>query len=221
MQERSTAALAPLTRAERRRLATRTSLLDAARALFAERGLHETSIAAIAERADVGLGTFYLHFADKDDLLAAILADDEERIARRIAQETSTITSPLARHRAGTRIYLEYAFERRYLFPILFDTIPAAHPVLRAVRQRWVEGVAQLLREAMAAGEITPGEPLLLARLLVAMVGQAALWWRDHEAPPPAEVARIVSDLIEHGLQVAPRRQEANQQEREERGGEA
>src|SRR5579875_418592 len=201
MQKRGTVAVSPLTRAERRRLATRARLLEAARALFAERGLHETSVAAIAERADIGLGTFYLHFADKDDLLAAILADDEARLARRIAQETSAIASPLARHRAGTRIYLEYAFERRYLFPILFDTIPASHPVLRAVRERWVEGVAQLLHEAMAAGEIPPGEPLLLARLLVSLVGQAALWWRDHEAPPPAEVARIVSDLIEHGVQ--------------------
>jgi AcrR family transcriptional regulator len=47
------------TRRERRASATRQRLLDAARAVFAEKGLDLTSIGDITERADVGKGTFY------------------------------------------------------------------------------------------------------------------------------------------------------------------
>ncbi|MGZ5311085.1 MAG: helix-turn-helix domain-containing protein, partial [Solirubrobacterales bacterium] len=53
-------------RQQRRRERTRGRLLEAARDLFAEQGVEATTIAAIAERADVGFGSFYNHFESKD-----------------------------------------------------------------------------------------------------------------------------------------------------------
>jgi AcrR family transcriptional regulator len=55
----------PVLRAARRRSASRQRLLAAARRLFTERGYHATRPQDIARAADVGHGTFYLHFADK------------------------------------------------------------------------------------------------------------------------------------------------------------
>lgn len=46
----------------RRTKATRQKLLEAARTIFAEKGMDLTRIDEIAERADVGKGTFYYHF---------------------------------------------------------------------------------------------------------------------------------------------------------------
>jgi AcrR family transcriptional regulator len=63
----------PAGRVERRRARTRTRLLAAARALFAAQGLEPTTIAEIAERADIAVGSFYNHFATKEDLLAVLL----------------------------------------------------------------------------------------------------------------------------------------------------
>lgn len=62
-------------RGARRKARTRQKLLDAARTLFCERTLEETSIVDITEAADVGLGTFYNHFESKAELLRA-LADE-------------------------------------------------------------------------------------------------------------------------------------------------
>ncbi|MFB4262411.1 TetR/AcrR family transcriptional regulator [Nonomuraea sp. GTA35] len=50
----------------------RRLLLDAAAAMFAERGV-EVSIGEIAQRAGVGKGTVFRHFSSKDELLAAIM----------------------------------------------------------------------------------------------------------------------------------------------------
>ena len=60
---------AELDRRERRKLRTRQAIQNAAFELFAERGYHETTIAAIADRADVAPRTVTVHFPTKEELL--------------------------------------------------------------------------------------------------------------------------------------------------------
>lgn len=195
-----TAETASGTRFARRRRETRARLLAAARELFAERGLHDTAISDIATRADVGLGTVYLHFQNKEELLAAIVDDDITELLGRIHEATAGLAGALARHRAGLRIYLQEAFARRATSRILFEQVPQAHVALRGARERWVAVVEALVREGVAAGEIQTDNPELLAQILVAIAGQAALWWSAHDAPGPAAVADTISAFIEHGL---------------------
>jgi AcrR family transcriptional regulator len=47
----------------------RQAVLDAALALFAERGFHGTAVPLIAERAKVGAGTIYRYFQSKEELV--------------------------------------------------------------------------------------------------------------------------------------------------------
>lgn len=50
----------------------RDRILDAALALFAERGFHGTPVPLVAERAQVGAGTIYRYFASKEALVNAL-----------------------------------------------------------------------------------------------------------------------------------------------------
>lgn len=52
-------------------------LQDAAEAAFTKRGYHATRIDDIVAEADTSHGTFYLYFANKDDVLRALVADIE------------------------------------------------------------------------------------------------------------------------------------------------
>lgn len=61
------------TRHSRRANATRAKLLNAAQAVFSEKGLDLTSIDDITNRADVGKGTFYYHFRDRDDIVQTLI----------------------------------------------------------------------------------------------------------------------------------------------------
>jgi AcrR family transcriptional regulator len=54
---------------------TKERILGAARELFAERGYLETTMAAIAERAEVARATVYNNFDDKVDILAEIIRE--------------------------------------------------------------------------------------------------------------------------------------------------
>lgn len=51
----------------------RISLLSAAEAVFAERGVADAKVEEIARRANVSKGAFYLHFASKEDALRAVV----------------------------------------------------------------------------------------------------------------------------------------------------
>ncbi len=58
----------------------RRVLLDAAAAVFAEHGT-EVSISEIAQRAGIGKGTVFRHFASKENLVAAILGDQLDHLS--------------------------------------------------------------------------------------------------------------------------------------------
>jgi AcrR family transcriptional regulator len=62
-------------RRARRRATTRQSLIDAARRLFAARGVENTRINEITDEADVGFGSFYNHFDSKDAIIGAVLSE--------------------------------------------------------------------------------------------------------------------------------------------------
>lgn len=62
----------PASRAETMAL-TREALLDAATELFAREGLDAPSLDAICQRAGFTRGAFYVHFADRDELLDAVM----------------------------------------------------------------------------------------------------------------------------------------------------
>lgn len=57
---------------QRAREAAATALLEAAEEVASQRGLEATSIAAIAERAGVAVGTLYNYFPDRDAMIAAL-----------------------------------------------------------------------------------------------------------------------------------------------------
>ncbi|HMD56953.1 MAG TPA: TetR/AcrR family transcriptional regulator [Solirubrobacteraceae bacterium] len=63
------------TRVERRKARTRARLLAAARHLFATGGVEQTTIAEIAGRADIAIGSFYNYFGTKEELLDALIEE--------------------------------------------------------------------------------------------------------------------------------------------------
>lgn len=82
-------------RTARRRARNRQALVDAARLLFGRHGFEATTIAAIAAEADLGFGTFYRYFADKEAALEAVL-DEARREIDGVFDAASAIPSPAA-----------------------------------------------------------------------------------------------------------------------------
>ncbi|MHA7777785.1 TetR/AcrR family transcriptional regulator [Roseibium sp. M-1] len=92
------------TQAERR-AETRKALLEAARALIVEKGYAETGTPEIVKEADVTRGALYHHFADKADLMRALVLQESAAIADEINMHTDTSQTPLDAFMAGATAY--------------------------------------------------------------------------------------------------------------------
>jgi len=62
-------------RHERRRRQTRKQLIEAAVQLVLEKGYEAVTIQDITDRADLGRGTFYIHFKDKEEAVWSAIED--------------------------------------------------------------------------------------------------------------------------------------------------
>lgn len=69
--------------------ALRGKLIDAARAIFAEKGFAKASISDIAGRAGVAHGTIYLYFKSKDAIAAAISNELSQEVLQLVMQMLS------------------------------------------------------------------------------------------------------------------------------------
>lgn len=82
-------------------LANRERLLDAASDVFAEHGIH-VPIHAVAQRAGVGVGTLYRHFADRDAVIIGLV----ERLRARL-DEISAVATAASTGWEGITVYID------------------------------------------------------------------------------------------------------------------
>ncbi|WP_328844367.1 TetR/AcrR family transcriptional regulator [Streptomyces sp. NBC_00258] len=109
----------PGNRFERRRAETRQALVRAARQILAENGDTGVSIQAIAERADVGFGSFYNHFASKAELFDAAVVDALEEFGQTFDERLSGIDDPAELVAAGFRLSARMADSHPELMQVL------------------------------------------------------------------------------------------------------
>jgi AcrR family transcriptional regulator len=81
-------------RLDRRKARTRQALIDAAAKLIAEGRGERASIQEITEAADVGFGSFYNHFASKEQLFQAASGEVLERWGQMIDRACEGIGDP-------------------------------------------------------------------------------------------------------------------------------
>src|SRR5271156_6220844 len=96
-------------RGDRRKAESRQRLLDAARGLFIERGYHATRPQDIARAADVGHGTFYLHFADKRECFLAFTEAATAELGGFVRERMKDAVGLAAQIRALINGVLDYA----------------------------------------------------------------------------------------------------------------
>jgi AcrR family transcriptional regulator len=112
-------AVAEPTRLDRRKARTRRALIDAARAIMAERGSSDVSIQDITDRADVGFGSFYNHFTSKAELFQVAVAEVLEEHGQHLDEVSAGIEDPAEVFALGVRATARLAEERPAVAQVL------------------------------------------------------------------------------------------------------
>lgn len=170
--------------------ANRVRLIEAARAVFAERGLN-AEMKEIADRAGVGMGTIYRNFSNKEELIQAIIG---QRIGHALGliRATRAMAEPIARLRAILTIAYECAEEDGSLIVALGGQAAQEPPqaILAEIRGALEAGQAAGVFRA-AIDPVAFG--LFMASQLEAYLGLRRVF-------SPVEAACHLSDLVVHAV---------------------
>jgi AcrR family transcriptional regulator len=186
----------------------RDELIDAAAAILAETGDElGLSLREVARRAGVSSPSVYLHFADKDELLAAVVTDRFASLAETIATAVERAPDSAAdRLRAGCRAYVGLAIDDPGTYRVLFGGRTAAdlgadvREQTMAPFHALVDGIAA----AQRSGAVRSGDPFRMAvAVWAALHGIATLRQaRPHFGWP--RVDELIDDALEALLGLAP-----------------
>ena len=99
-------------RSKSKRERTRDALVAAAEGLFAVRGPDAVSIDEITIAAEVAKGTFYTHFADKDDIERALAGLVRLELEEEVARVNDGIADAGVRMANGLACYLSFALRQ-------------------------------------------------------------------------------------------------------------
>lgn len=187
---------------------TEAALKAAARRVFAERGYLNTKITDITAAAGRAAGSFYNHFAGKEELLHALLAD--LLAATDVVVEADTEHGQDFTARAAIHYHVAYYFRFFRTNRTVMVALYQAAMVDRTFAARLTElsapdigHLAEHLEYVRRAGHRLPGEPLAVARAISTLLwGFAhALLVEDSLGDLTEEAAvDLVTDLVHRGV---------------------
>jgi len=146
----------------------RQQILEVARCLFAEQGVHAVSMHQIAQKAGIGQGTLYRRYANKGELCMDLLRERHDRFAEEIAELATAVVAPaLDRLEGALKRTVAFLEDNEALLSPIAQTesggwqcntpVIAGHFASQSSPMSWLHDLfAGLLNEALAKGEIAP-----------------------------------------------------------------
>lgn len=183
---------------QQRAEASRTRVLDAAECEFGERTFDAARIHAIADRADVAIGTIYGSFEGKLELYEAVQSRRLEELFAKVSSAMAEADRAYGALELGNREMVRFFCERPFYLAMHLHDGQAWSTTMRLrteVQQRAHEdGVAMmrdLIAQAGAEGDIVSEDADLEARLVIAMQQVMLARWL---AAPSKESADDLSE---------------------------
>lgn len=159
--------------AEQRQV-VRRHIQKAAASVFSEQGAAAVSVRAIAQRADVSVGTIYAYFGNLQGLMQSLWMEPVEAINAQLEALAVGIVDPVERLAALLNAYVQVAKARPELYRGAFlfvrpDTLPKPErgPVQEAP---FAALLISAIQEGQACGALREGDPMVIAQVVWAGV---------------------------------------------------
>ena len=169
-------------------------ILDAAVAVFAEKGFFVSRVSDIADRADVADGTVYLYFKNKDEILASAINTAFDGFMSRARTELDRIESPSERLRRLAYLHLQALGSNRNMAVVFQMELRQSTRFLSEFSHEhlveYFNLVRQAIRDGKANGEFRPDMPeKIAANCFFGAIDEMVTSWVLSEKDYPLEQA--------------------------------
>lgn len=191
-------------RRERKKRATRLTIIHAAMDLFSKQGFHQTSMEQIAEHSDVSKATLYKYFAVKEAIIAAHWQEQIKQSRGELQQIIQRHPDTRTRLEALYRSFMSRIMESRELYEI-YISYRMRHINSPDINEKLRSGVAENAAAVIAAGqksgEIRTDIPLelLVSNLEMLSVMQAMAWLRYPDKFSVQASSKLFTELFLNG----------------------
>jgi AcrR family transcriptional regulator len=177
---------------------TRSQLIRAAVELVLEKGYEAVAVQDITDRADLGRGTFYIHFKDKEDVLwSAIQEGLHETEARAHSQFKGRLPPQLEFY--GYLNIFRHADLNRSLYRVMLGGQGSAALTARVqahLAEEYERDVARIPRKLYAEFNVPPA---ILVQVVTGAIIQLVRWWLETPNNASAEeMAGMLYKALHH-----------------------
>lgn len=179
--------------------ASRSRLLDAAVAAFAEKGFHGTTTRDIAGAAGMSPAALYVHHRSKEELLHQICCVGHQRFLDLVRDARASRGTPTEQLRA-----IAHAFARNHAVEHTLARIvnyelgalsPDHHAEVIAIRQAIEDEVREVVESGAATGEFDVPDAGVVTTAILSLGIDISRWYREGGHWGPDEVADSYADL--------------------------
>lgn len=183
-----------LTRTQRRKIHTRERLKAAALELLYEAGYAALTIKAITERADLGYGTFYLYFEDKDEIVWEVMRELMEAQGAASDVEALRHPSPI-REYVSWRNMFTYTAHNKEGFMALFGSRGSAR-LIKELHDYLVKvHLENLMQAKYAAFHDLPLD--FMAQFMTGALIRSLTWWVESGSDyTPTQMANMLFEMV-------------------------
>lgn len=147
----------------------REAVLGAALELFVERGFHGTTVPEIAERAGVGAGTIYRHFASKEAVVNELFRQHKQALTARVLRDFPVEAAAREQFKALWHRMARYAVDEPlgFAFLELHNHRSYLDADSLAIEARIREFGIGFLAAAQRRGEVRNADPMVLIGIVM------------------------------------------------------
>jgi TetR/AcrR family transcriptional regulator, cholesterol catabolism regulator len=188
-----------------RQEARRREVMEAAIAVFSERGYRAASMNDIATKMGMGKASLYHYVSSKEEVLIELYEDvlrENVIAARRIAGSERTALDALAELLADR---VAYTCRNRELLRIFFEEeaeLPARQQSrLISVRHEYEQTLLDMVARGEEAGEFTlPTTPQIFVNTVLGAANWVYKWYQPQGPLSPAELGSQIAGILLAGL---------------------
>jgi TetR/AcrR family transcriptional regulator len=194
-------------RMRRRNLARRLEILRAAGQEFRRRGFAETGMRDIARAADLSPANLYNYFRGKYQILYFCQDFSLDFMIAALNEARHKRINFAAKLRRVIVSHMEYVLGEveGSTAHLLTDALPQRlQRILLRKRDRYEEGLRQLVASGIRSGEFAPYDPALATRAILGAVNWSVRWFDPDGTLTAAEIAEEYADYLIRGLLAQP-----------------